>query len=528
MLVKFINKIIVTPEELIKLLTFTDEIPQKEAQKAVNRIYRAIKISSLMIIFIYTGIGYLLVNGSKLLITGSSPTSFFSIFLILVIAEFTSSILNNKFIYLSGDELRIDKINLVKESLYKYFNPEQSKTFTETIGNLSRYFFKLNNCIENFYRFIVIIAASLYANTTMNLKLAIFLITTASMIFLVFSGMIYNKSAFNIYEKLLEHKKYSKKDQINRVVFPGTLNVLNEVIFPLIIVILAAYGFNGIIPQMAILIGTMSFGWELVNYFEQFYYAKTNLGKSNSFLETLTKNNVINQAGFVAQTQLVTTTDQLLDQSRQNKSLILKDFIPKYLTNGISTDRKFNIELKPGLYQLTGINGVGKTTLLESITLTEEELVELSYGQAVFNGGPLFDPKSTLKNHRQKYRYIGRYSSEFVLDADIVGYFKKYKHIHNFLKKLQNNPKSKYSEGEKAIVAICHTLFHINESSVIVIDELISRVYEDPFTPLRSDILKIIDHFAHSNGHLVFIVDHVLKIHEAGQIKLTANRISLL
>ncbi len=221
---------------------------------------------------------------------------------------------------------------------------------------------------------------------------------------------------------------------------------------------------------------------------------------------------------------------QVLQKSLENKSFVIKDFVPMSITNGESPTHIFNFEFKPGIYQLNGVNGVGKTTFLESLTLPESVRIEYSRGELAFQGQPFFDKAQDIGSHRMKYIYIGTNATQVESNGQNTNLFSSFPNIQSFLKESKLENHEKHSEGEKSVLLICDAFQKAltNGVKLVFIDEAISRIYDSEGLPLRTEVIALIQELSIKNDIVVIVVDHMTKLSYATQLHMSKTAIDVL
>ena len=117
--------------------------------------------------------------------------------------------------------------------------------------------------------------------------------------------------------------------------------------------------------------------------------------------------------------------------------------------------------------------------------------------------------------------YLGK-NSELAGTAEACSIdVSSYPTLSTFMTTLAKESREVFSDGERAILLILRNLSYLQDGKILIIDELLSRIYEDAETPLRSEVSNLIKIKSHEHNSITIVVDHAIKIPEAVQLKMT-------
>jgi len=351
-----------------------------------------------------------------------------------------SSVCSN-WLYYSFCALTWDQFGEVKGDYSRYVSKKIEGYFNELFANMFTYGFKVTSVLTGIIKLILFSVMIVVSEEKLSIKLGLFGLVGISLLGIILFGWKFYKSSWKLRERLVAHRQPVSRDLAVRVVTPALYNVYLAGVLPISLVLLTHFGLASTITLIALLFSLLGMFWDFVQNAEGAMVTKKMVKGINKYLGKLTNKYVLTDEGYRRMASLTQPKKAILKRSKENKSLVLDNLILKYITNGGNTRRKFSIEIKPGLYQLCGENGIGKTTLLETLTLTNEELVELASGGAAFAGEPLFDFESDLSKHRARYTYIGKYTKQRAVDGALMKKLTNYPIISNFLKKLMLSKK---------------------------------------------------------------------------------------
>jgi ABC-type cobalamin/Fe3+-siderophores transport system ATPase subunit len=525
---KLLQTILVKPSDLITLFSYSDKINTAEITAFILGCFRSLKIGILLYIIISVLLVYALTIAPFVLSDTNAYLSLIICLLILLIVRILHSSYINRYINYPFSRLVIDKLNSFRKEYERYFDKKNTTDFNELYSNLGGYGFSLYNICGEFLDILVVIISVLVISAPIIDKTLILSFATLITIAIGMAGYFYSKSALLIREKMVNHEEPDAMNLRIRVWTPGVSNLILNFIIPVIVLFLTIYQNNRLIPQMVILSSIAAFSWGIVENIQKFIVANRSLQLLNKHFRDLENNYVVNQKSFERMSELCKPNEETMKKSK--KSLVLKDFHLKYTRKDKYKDRRLNFTFESGIYQLHGTNGMGKSTFLESISLSKESKVEFCSGEAALDQFPLYDSTLRLKEHWNKVRYIGKNTEIADLKELKLEDYKKYPFLYAHFVELLKEEKEKYSDGEKAITLIAKGLQEISEiesTTVLILDEMISRIYEDNALALRSEIINLIKDFAKKHSVIVIIVDHVIRIEEARHVYLDMEGVSL-
>lgn len=520
------KKYIIDKKDVLKILSHSDDEKLKDmAEYSLNRISKTNRY------FIFLFIIYSILMGTLILDIGykylSTPQQV-GIVIGLICVHLIESILTNRDIYYESGLISVGILNNWFAEISKYFSQKEIKVQNTFALTFKAYHYNVTEIIRSAIDSILIITTIILSVVNANLKILAMGIIVIVLTTMAITGKKWRSTAREVHNNYLKNKRTTGKTLRARYMFPSVYNLLSSTIIPVCVILLTKNNINQLIPQTALLIALANFAWSMMEISHNFEISKTNLNKINASLNRITKRYILNNAGYKKLCKLCFPNTNTLKRSKNNNSLVVKNYIPMAITNKSKVSHIYNFEFKPKVYQLNGTNGIGKTTFLESLTLPQGVRVEYSKGEVALNGEPFFDENLNLESHRKKYIYIGSDAKSPNLEQVDLKIFSEYKLITTFLKNLAYENKNKFSEGEKAIVSICHAYQEAinNGMKLIFIDESISRIYNDKTTPLRKEVIKLIYSLENTKNTIVIVVDHMTKLESATQLKMQKKLIT--
>jgi predicted ATPase len=255
----------------------------------------------------------------------------------------------------------------------------------------------------------------------------------------------------------------------------------------------------------------------------------TNLNRE---LEKVSEKYVINNAGYKTQTKNSRPRRETLQKSKELKGLVLNNFIPMKVTNLREITHSFTYSFTPGLYQIQGLNGIGKTTLLQTLALPEGSPVEYAKGEAALNGEPFYNEKESIEEHRDRIFYISAKSPQKNPDDLDEKHLTRYATINQVIEATKQREHKIQSEGEAGLINICWAIQKIMNGNkgmyLLCIDEILSRMYNDNRYPLRDEIKMLLGDIATEGKCIILVVDHMTLHEKAIQLKMSTKSISLI
>lgn len=512
--------------QILELIDFIDDSDQKQAAiKRVHSIYRSMFFIGVLLI----GLVFFLS-----LITFNSATLNTAEYVILIAAWllfglFFSSF-SNYYIYLSA-QIFTDGFLVKQFAVFtKVLKPADLEILTNFKTYFQGYFFKLSNVIINSVYVIFPIIAIVLGNLDQRAKIFFSITFMFMAIFIVFGGLIWIRVSASLRNSLESKKDLSRRQVTSRVMVPAIYNIVTGYSAITLVSLVTRIGLQEVYIQLMLFVSSISFGWGLVNTIEELGYAKSNLAKLNQRLEEIESKYVINNRSYKYLCELCKPSNELLRTSKLNKSLLLNKYIPMYYTNAEKVTHIYSYEFIPGVYQINGLNGIGKTTLLRSLTLPESILVEKSGGQVAFQGKPFFSEDGGLAGHRKKYKYICSRSVQDDVQTLNTELFYEFPVLKSALENFQDEKHTEHSEGEKGVISIASVyqecLNGVNEK-ILLIDESLSRIYGRADLPLRQEVIRLIELMSKIDDELiVMIVDHMTEVAFAKQLHITKHSIS--
>lgn len=383
----FLKDIIVLPSQIKKLLSNLDSLNEQEINKQVNSIYIffAIQIAIRTVIGIGTSITIILIANSQI----SSTETVIAIGIATLISSLIHSYIFNRYVTYPSNIIVLDYILRLQDQYKNIFTDQIRTTFSEAYSTLYTYVIDINSSITTIIAFFttLITVVALPYDQSVKFGVTVFFIVTAC--FISQAGKHFIRSTTRVSAKLTKHQTAQPKDVAIRTAFPAIQNSLFSII-SFIGILLAMSNYRLLIIPLYSISSFATVYWTMLTAYETFYKAKASLAKLNQFFDEISDEAIFNKKTYVAFCNKCTVAKSTLSKSKRNHSLVLEDFMPMAYTNLVSSDRKFTYEFTPGMYQLIGPNGIGKTTLLESLSLTNDQLVEISSGNAAINGEALF------------------------------------------------------------------------------------------------------------------------------------------
>jgi ABC-type cobalamin/Fe3+-siderophores transport system ATPase subunit len=269
---------------------------------------------------------------------------------------------------------------------------------------------------------------------------------------------------------------------------------------------------------MFTLVGTL---WDSVNFVVKVRDASGEITRAKNLLVSLEEKYIINNKGYIKQRQFCHP-----QRRHSAHGLILRNFKPITFENG--RQHVYSFVFEPGMYQLNGANGVGKTTLLKSITIPENYSTMYSGGSISFDDSCVYKA-NTLREHRAQYVYIGHLTPVPIIELLPSEDARKYPLIAELHQHVAQRNSPHLSEGEQNVISIYRRFTEVKAQDIklIAIDEALSRIYNGPDKRLRAEVVKFMSDKTKENPQLVvIIVDHQTKIRQALQLLMTRSSIA--
>lgn len=511
---------------ILELIDFIDDSDQKrEAIQRINKIY----YSMLILQFLTFGI-VLFLSAITFWSVSLNTSGYIALICGWFLFGLTFSTFSNLNIYLSSQIFTDGFLTKQFAVFTKVLKPADLEILTNFKTYFQSYFHKTSNVIINSVYIVFPIIAILLGDLELNSKIFFFVVFILMTVLIVLGGLLWIRVSVSVRKSLESSEKLTRRQVAGRVMIPAISNILTGYFAITLVSLVTRFGLHGVYIQLMIFVSSISFGWGLVNIIEELGYAKSNLAKLNQRLVEIESKYVINNRSYKSLCELCKPDNELLKTSKFNKSLLLNQYIPMYYTNAEKVTHIYSYEFIPGVYQINGLNGIGKTTLLRSLTLPESILVEKSGGQVAFQGKPFFSEEDGLAGHRKKYKYIGSRSVQDNAQTLNTELFYEFPVLKSALENFQDEKHTEHSEGEKGVISIASVyqecLNGVNEK-ILLIDESLSRIYGRADLPLRQEVIKLIESMSKVDDELiVMIVDHMTEVAFAKQLHITKHSIS--
>ena len=522
---------LITSSELVNLTSFVgSDKDVSDTKRLSGKLIKWMWIAWVLYAAIYVMLGIFILDISY----GFIPSWLYLPLLFFALLNcFIFSIIENLNIFNTSYTYELKIQSKILAELIKYLDKSDKRVVNDYQEGFNKYHFNLFNVGTEFIGFFVLFCTAVLSNTPIEFKVVVILIIGILVFAILVIGKYWVHIARKCYKTIVSGSELSGKRLTQRVLIPAVFNLTSSFIFPVALILLSKLSMNTLIVQVALLGGMISFGWSLISNIEKFNIAKEKLTFILSRMNQIQERYVINKYGFAKLCARTKPSSEILKLSKKNKSLVLDNFIPMSYSNSEQSEPShcYSYEFAPGLYQLNGLNGVGKTTLLKSLTLPEGVLVELSSGGVAFCGKPFFNCGESLIEHREEFRYIGADSIQSDVNRLMIDLFGEFPLIREFIQKSTVSANEVQSEGEKGVISIA-TVYQdcmngINEG-LIFIDEILSRIYGKSDFPLRQEIVRMLSDMLKIDDNLIIvIVDHVTHVDSAVQLKLEKKQITI-
>ena len=516
-----VNKLIFWPvkSEYNRLFSFDDEYnKENEFESLFLKKGSHALVSHQLVYFLFLISSYFAYYDNRYLI----------VLIILFFIFILTSYILNFYSYYPTASLYIKLFPEFSNNLINYLTKENSYKLQNISSLLSGYagiVTKVLSKLSTNLIFLIVISREL-PNPIFYILFIIFLFS----IFLV-SGRTFFKSYKRISDSILKNEPVNKWTLFLRLSLPSVSNsgLLFQLALPIVVLSLKMeldyYVFNVLTSTLSIALAM----WSITEDIQRIKLGKTYMNDVIQALEEASKKYIINSSCYSKLCKKCIPTSTLINRSSKNRSLILQSFEPMIITNSDRINHSFTYEFLCGkMYQINGINGIGKTTLVQSLCLPKGIKVEYSKGEVAFKGKPFFNLDSSLIMHRSRFVYVGAESLQDDYKLIDKTLFKNSKLISKIIKSIEDNDKEKLSEGERAIVKVAVTLTNIikakNKPEILVLDEIISRIYNEEEFKLRSEFVNLIEEYTKKYGIITFIIDHMSKVKSAEQIYMKENK----
>lgn len=519
------QNVFIRTKELQRLLSHSDLPEVNEAKELVKNVFAATKIYIVLQLFYYSTLfGIFLITQQDGFAEDRDSIVLIVFLSVLLVAmtiaynfhlNYRVNYRSTKFVHRQLNMFRAEFSVLIE----KYFPVEFNKFYSV----MQNYWFQLSVIQGNFVFIIFTFMMLIFADVSSSVKIYFMLLAFMLIVIITILGYLFANASMSLYLANTKANDTRDRDVAARVGSPLAFNLAKNTIIPIAVLVTASSSLHPVVPFLVFLGSFITYSWVLVMDISDFAISKRNLRFINSQFDELTSKYVLNNDGFKRQCGLCESYDELDQRSRENSSLILERFVSMSVTDGHDSDRNISYEFMPGLYQLNGSNGVGKTTFLQAITQPSERLTEYCSGYASLQGSSLFCSSEDLNGHRKKFVYLGRNTDISQLDFDLNGNdcgIEEFVNLNEYFMKLKGRYPESFSEGERAIYLIVTNLSHLSMRPIVVIDELLSRVYEDDDLKLRSELIGAIKKATSKSNSIVIVVDHSVRLVEAKQVRM--------
>lgn len=399
---------------------------------------------------------------------------------------------------------------------------------------VSSYFFSLASFISNAITIVSIFVMILLGKGDSTIKLILCLFILFLMIVISFAGKMFINNNIKLGELFASEEdieKVGKPIIRKRIVLPLAFNILNTGMFPIALLIATKYQYTAFILPLAFTVNVGEYLWTSMNQIENLVRAKFYLMQILVVFRDLERKYVINDRSFRKVCDYCKPGKDVLESSKVKKSLTLHNYNPIKYSKSKYFQRRYSFDFFPGIYQINGINGIGKSILLKSLAVPSLLLHHISEGEVALNGKEFFDKAGGLIAHRKRAIYVGNDSKqEKTIDIDLR-YFVGYPEIVNALNRIKKEKHIVQSDGEKAIVIISNTICQIlkNDSKerIIVLDEALSKICNNKESKLRDEITILLQRIVKKYANtIVFVVDHHFSFPGATQLRIDKTGIS--
>lgn len=526
-----INDFIIKTKDVLTLIEILED---NRVKNFLVDIWKRNKIVNAVLIFLhivnYVVLGILILNISINFFVVDN-TRLLQIFLFLLIVEVTRSYVINRFLYWDLGVFRWEVITPIIEKTLKIYPKDKRTTVIDLQSTFYDYYLHLFTMRENglpiLINFIFLIVLSILTGKYKY----IIVIALISSVILIIAGYQFSLSIVELNKNMRNNEPISLSTKVKRVWLPIFTNIPGSLIIPFTLIVFIYNHQLAIIPYISFLGTYVSYFWSTAKNLYTLIITRKNFYEVLSTITSLKDRYIFNNETFQLQRKFNTPTIKTLERSRKNNSLIIKNLIPMYPSNSYNPSHIYNFEFKPGIYQLHGKNGIGKTTLLKTLSLPINYQTEYSAGEIAINGIPLFETGQTLENFRDTVKYIGHISEVLHIHKNDIKYLKKYKLIYKLLNQIHKENHKQLSEGEQAVSAISQYYIDIKKGvthKLLIIDEVFSRIYNGKDNPLRDETLELLAEITNlSKNLIILIVDHMTNINCAKHLKIDKKSITM-
>lgn len=508
--------------------TALDRIVEILDEPSINEVYvayrrttsKALKVANLMVVFEI----FIVIGAYVATLYGSATTEvLLGIFIGMTLFEIIHSYIVNRFLFYRDEAFIVQIAPRMHELLAKKnLSSELVKSFSFVTSQLNAHHLGQSRLVRDIGDAITFLTISLVVFVSGRSQIWI-LVLLAYLIVLCTSAVVFRSVASRIFKALKTNSIPNRVALAARIAIPSISNIGSHVLFRFLIpyaILSSQYELQLVIALLFNLLGTL---WSSVSFIVMTKEASKEVIKMKEMLVTLEQKYIINNNGYWRQRQLCKPKRAVAAEG-----LVLKKFKP--IDSAGVTRHVYTYTFNPGVYQLNGVNGVGKTTLLKAITIPENYATMYSGGSISFGGSCVYQSQ-TLHEHRDKFVYIGHLSPVPPVKLLPKSDAKKYPLIAELHKNVSARTSGGLSEGEQNVI-LTYEYFSsaiANGVNVIAVDEALSRIYNGKDKPLRNEVMRFIaDKTKQAAELVVIIVDHQTKVSKATQLLMTKTEISTL
>jgi len=440
--------------------------------------------------------------------------------------ESIMSYVQNKYLFMADDLLAIQVIPQIITTLRsKGFSSEIIQPFTFSTSILAGYYLKLVNIVNSILDIIIVIALmALLAVTGKGAIIVPFFIVY--ILVMVIAGYFFRINMKSIADAIINKRKVSNSAIAVRIFSPFVSNAGQNVIVRYMVPYAIISQHYEWLLLLFTVFGRASTLWESLYQFERLSEASTEMQRALTMAIEVSDMHIVNNCGYLKQKRKCSSS-----KKNSFSGIYLDKFAPILHKQKHALQHTYTFNFYPGVYQLMGANGVGKTTLLKALTLPDNYLTSFSSGKVSFDGMPFYT-ENNLKQHRVRSVYIGHLSlvpAIRLLEAEEARKYPLIAELHEHVR--ERNPNSPLSEGEQNVILIYHyfSVAAAIGARLVAVDEALSRIYDGKDKPLRTEVMRFICDMTKNNAKLVtIIVDHQTQMKRAIKLLMTRTEINPL
>lgn len=524
-----INGLLIPNEKLLEFFSYIEDDVLKQKFFENNRLKKIFStILGIQSLIAHGIMGFLILNISqKFIILNSINISV--ILIVLTVNEVIRSYILNKHFFFLLDSFNLEITLPLVEKLIAIYPKEKRSELLEFQDVYKSYqkvtYTVVDDGIPLLINFIILtILVYIHPNYYFMLVGLILLF-----IILAYSGYKFSIAYARYYLLKKKNETVDKKTMNERTWYPLAYNYVNTLLLPISVILFLSFNVIQLVPFITYTISTLSFVWAIFKNLDSIFLANSIVNRISNELEEISSRYIFNTKTYTKQTYITHPSNKILLKSKKDHSLIVKDFIPMYPSNSNKPSHIYNFEFKPGMYQLNGHNGVGKTTFLKSLTLPKNYQTEYSTGEVALNGSPLFERDISLVKYRNRFKYIGHISEIPDFNKIKVKDLSGYPLIQNIILQIQKEKHATLSEGEQALVSLSKYYIDLKKGithNILIIDEVFSRIYNGKENRVRDQAIQLLKDMRKLNRDLiVLIVDHMTKVTGAKQLQFSKKEI---